>query len=317
MKNQLNGFKEGTQGITTGDKMKPWDHRRDKRNCHHFKNGYCEILSQRCTGSSHCDYYDDGIKPSVIVTRVNPELQKRLLDNFLKDLHKRIDHRSLEGKYICDIILRKFKLNRLDPEKAKCEIEEFDRRKKALLAEIEEHNSKLKNRCVLIGLLIVTAPFCYSYYRNHLRNADDEINALQSRAIDSDLQSRVKQYDKEMERYKKASEEGSKPKYIKNKDEEFLCKAIQAYNSQDYGHFYGWILKSIRDYSNTCAVLYLADFFKNGTIFEKNDYNYLLLVLYASYLGDRDASRILADRLLEANCESARGLAFLKKANRQ
>ncbi len=63
-KSKTKGFREGTDGITTGDRMKIGDHRRHRSNCKYYPsytNGICTKRSDNhCIGSAHCDDYDDG-----------------------------------------------------------------------------------------------------------------------------------------------------------------------------------------------------------------------------------------------------------------
>lgn len=72
----MNGFREGTTHITSGDRMKENDHRRSKTKCLYFDNGICTFSGTRgknefvkinnvgqviCVSSAHCKRYNDGI----------------------------------------------------------------------------------------------------------------------------------------------------------------------------------------------------------------------------------------------------------------
>ena len=317
MKSQLKGFVEGTTHVTTGDKMKAGDHRRDKRNCYYYNNDYCELLSRKCTGSSHCDYYDDGIKVKIIETDVpNLHTHETRLMKFLQDLKKEINYKSLEGRYLCRMILKKYHLTKRDLDEAEAQIKSFEYNKTLLIKEINEYNEKLKHKCILIGLLIITAPFCYAYYQNNSRKADKELSSLKRRIIDDDLQHNVKLYNVDLIQYQNSSRMSKRKKDINDKGEEFFARAIHHYNDKDYERFCELILKSIIDSTNISAILHLANLFQSNTFFEKNKSNYLLLLLYASYLGDKGSSCVLGNMILEKNKNSKLGNKFLEKANR-
>ena len=317
MKSQLTGFVEGTTHVTTGDKMKAGDHRRDKRNCYYYNNDYCELLSRKCTGSSHCDYYNDGIKVKIIETAVpNLHTHETLLMKFLQDLKKEINYKSLEGRYLCRMILKKYNLTKRDLDEAEAQIKSFEYNKTLLIKEINEYNEKLKHKCILIGLLIITAPFCYAYYQNNSRKADKELSSLKHRIIDDDLQHIVKLYNEELNEYRYSSEKSNQKKYSNVKNEQFFCRAIHAYNNDEFERFYELILKSIKDSLNIHAVLFLSHFFKSNPQFKENKNSSLLLLLYASYLGDKGSSYVLGNMILEKNKNSKLGNKFLEKANR-
>ena len=317
MKSQLKGFVEGTTHVTTGDKMKAGDHRRDKRNCYYYNNDYCELLSRKCTGSSHCDYYNDGIKVKIIETAVpNLHTHETLLMKFLQDLKKEINYKSLEGRYLCRMILKKYHLTKRDLDEAEAQIKSFEYNKTLLIKEINEYNEKLKHKCILIGLLIITAPFCYAYYQNNSRKADKELSSLKHRIIDDDLQQNVELYNADLIQYQNSSQMAKRKKASNDKDERFFARAIHAYTNKDFERFCEMTLKSIKDSTNISAILHLANLFHDNTFFEKNESNYLLLLLYASYLGDKNSSYVLGNLILEKNKNSKLGNKFLEKANR-
>ena len=317
MKSQLNGFVEGTTHVTTGDKMKPGDHRRDKRNCYYYNNDYCELLSRKCTGSSHCDYYNDGIEvKNIETTAPNLHTHENLLMEFLQGLRKEINYKSLEGKYIRGMIYKKYGLTREKLEKAEAQIKSFEHNKTLLVKEIYEYNEKLKRRCILIGLLIVTAPVCYVYYQNHSRKKDKELSKLREDIVDDRLQQDIEEYNTELRQYQESSKMSERKKASDDKGEHFFARAINYYTEKNFERFCEMILKSIKDSTNISAILYLADLFKNGNLFEKSESNYLLLLLYASYLGNKGSSYILGKSILEKKRDSKLGKKFLEKANK-
>ena len=315
MKNTLNGFVEGTTHITTGDKMKDGDHRRDKRNCFYYNCKKCELLSRKCTGSSHCDYYNDGIKVTIIEKKIpNIHTHEKRLANFIKELRNKINYKHLEGKYIRVTILKKHNLSSEDREKAEKQIQYFQRQKSRLEAEIRDNNQQLKKNCLLFGLLIITAPFCYAYYKKNLRDTTSEVLALERRCIDHDLQRRYKNYKEEINLYIKSSESAQPRKSIRTVNEEFFRRALIAYNDEEFERFYELILKSIIDANNINAILHLAYLLHTGTHFKKNHDAYILLLLYASYLGDKESSIFLGNKILQKNKDSTLGRLFLEKA---
>ena len=319
MKGRLKGFVEGTTHVTTGDKMKPGDHRRDKRNCYYYnsKDEYCTHLSRKCTGSSHCDYYNDGIKVKIIETAVpNLHTHETLLMKFLQDLKKEINYKSLEGRYLCRMILKKYHLTKRYLDEAEAQIKSFEHNKTLLVKEIYEYNEKLKRRCILIGLLIVTAPFCYAYYQNNSRKKDKELSKLREDIVDDCLQQVIEEYNTELSQYQESSKMSERKKASDDKGEHFFARAINSYTDKDFERFCEMILKSIKNSTNISAILYLADLFKNGNFFEKSESNYLLLLLYASYLGNKGSSYILGKSILEKNRDSKLGKKFLEKANK-
>ncbi len=84
----------------------------------------------------------------------------------------------------------------------------------------------------------------------------------------------------------------------------------------DFERFCELILKSITDANNINAVLHLAYLLRTGTHFKKNHDAYISLLLYASYLGDKESSRSLGNMILKKNKDSKIGNKFLEKANK-
>ena len=297
--------------------MKPGDHRRDKRSCYYYNCEHCELLSQKCTGSSHCDYYNDGIKVSIIENKVpNIHTHEKRLDDFLKMLRYKINHNHLEGKYIRLTILKKHNWRSEDQKRAEEQVRSFQYQKTNLEEEISTYNKRLKSNCTLLGLLIITAPFCYAYYKKNLRDTVAEVRALERRCIDYNLQNRLKDCQEEISSYEKTSASAQPRKGMRSMNEEFFCRALIAYNNKEFERFYELILKSITDANNINAVLHLAYLLRTGTHFKKNHEAYVSLLLYASYLGDKESSKLLGSMILKQNKDSKIGNAFLEKANR-
>jgi len=189
MKNNLSGFTEGTTHVSTGDKMKDGDHRRDKRNCFYYSNEHCKHFLKKCTGSSHCAHYDDGITVNIIEEHY-PNMhthEKRLID-YILSLKNKINYKSLEGQYICQRILDKYELTQRDFKEADRQLEVFEKKKLILTEEVDIYNRNLKNKCILFSLFIITAPFCYIHYKNNFRELHKEIAALRNKLIDATFQ---------------------------------------------------------------------------------------------------------------------------------
>ena len=109
MKNKLTGFVQGTGSVTTGDIMKPGDHKRHRTHCKYYNNGEClnKNNSVKCMGSAHCDYYDDGIPFADIKYT---DLYKAVLNNlndYVKELKYKINFNSLEGECVQRLIIKK------------------------------------------------------------------------------------------------------------------------------------------------------------------------------------------------------------------
>ena len=318
MKNRLKGFVEGTTNVTTGDRIKPGDHVRHKSRCFSYSNGWCKHYARKCTGSSHCDYYNDGIKVQITDEEI-PNLhthQKLLISWIQEELKNKINYKSLEGKLLIELILKNNFLSYSDLIEAERQIVFFNKEKMKLIKEIEEFNRALKKKCILIGLLLITAPFCYAHYKNNVRDINRELESLEKKIINKDLQKKVKTYNAEVANYKKLSNLSKPEKCSYNDKNVFFVRAKIEYKHKRLEKFFEMISKSIKEEKNIGAILFLAQYFKQDCSDIKNKQNRLLLLLYASYLGDKSASIVIRDILLTNNPKSTLAQKFAEKIGR-
>lgn len=331
------GFKQGTTHITTGDKIKANDYRRDKRRCFYYSYGRCQCNMcnlTKCMGSAHCSHYNDGHIKTVVIKDESYGLKKNQLKlyTFIETLINRINHNSLEGVLVKTILRQRNDVKKEDVVKAAAQKNEFNKRAKLIKAEIdkynyetkkinneiEQYNAALKSKCVLIGLLIITAPFCYYYYKNNLkqkksfRDFNKEILKLETEIIDKKLKEKVNQYLLDVQLYQKKSSE-AKSYYYFNENEKFYRNAKQSYEEDKFGAFCMYIMQSIEK-DNCCAILLLEEIFEKSTFDEKNQEYILLLQLYSSFLGHKSSSKKIANMLLIKNPSSKLGNEFLIKA---
>lgn len=317
MKNKLKGFVEGTQSVTSGDKMKLGDHERLKFHCKYFHNGRClhnKHNSIKCMGSSHCEHYDDGI-PILKITET--ESNKAVIENlnkYINELKYKIDFDSLEGKYIRLLIKKENQLTTDEIKKAEQEEKTFLNKKRILENEIQSYNDSLKTKCILAGLLIITAPFCYFYYQSNKRTVTTEmIRNLENTIIDRNLQKKVYKYNSEINQYKQISQSGQKNNLTYDIKDYFYKSAIMAYKEKNLINFKINIIKSIESHNNN-AVIYLSNKYKSGEFGTENKHLFLTLLLFSSYIGDKQSTRFFANKLLKLNKNSKIGQKFLEKS---
>ncbi|MBR6687161.1 MAG: hypothetical protein IKL77_00215, partial [Clostridia bacterium] len=302
------GFVEGTTHVSTGDRIKQGDHRRDKRNCFFYSNEYCKHFARKCCGSSHCDHYNDGIMVNIIEESYpNMHTHRKRLISFISRLKNEIDYRSVEGQYICQSIFNKYGLSRKNFDEADRQIQIFEEKKIILIKEIDTYNSNLKNKCILLSLFIITAPFCYMYYKNNFRESHKEIETLKNKLIDDEFQKKVSQCKKELQAYIQASK-GALKNCVLDKNEHFFSRAIYEYKNKNYARFCEMILKSIMDIKNLNAVLFLIKVFKTDVLFKKYKSSRLILLLYASYQGHKESSKVLEKIIMKQNDQSKIGI---------
>ena len=316
MKTKLKGFTEGTIGITTGDKMKEGDHTRHKARCIYNKANVCHnknLCYTNCVGSSHCDYYYDGIATTIINNKQTYALTKSKLDEFIKDLKFKINFDSLEGELIQILIKKEYKLKDSDIQRSDLEIKAFQSNSKLLYKEINEYNKKQYKQCYSF-LSILFNFFNRPDYNKNVRDYAKEYAILRSKTIDSQLEEKVKAYRKELEEYVIKSTNAFTQNYIHNINDEFYIKAQISFKEQSYDSFCSYIIKSIQN-NNVVAIIDLADKYKTGNFVNKNNYFYIYLHLYASYLGYKHSSKTIANYFAKLNPNSTIVTAFLKKAS--
>ncbi len=259
-KNRESGFQEGTSHITTGDKMKFWDHRRQKTNCKYHKNSFCCLRKERCCGSSHCLSYDDGIAVIEKPDTTNYKRLKNDVNEFVERLQFKIPIDTPEGKIISKYIMARFDLSEED-------IAFYDEQQKMFFHIQNELRSQYSQK---------------EYAEKVIR--------LQKKIIDEQLANRVKGYENEIEQY---SSEKSKIKLANTDKEDRLLESAEIkFNLQDYTNSKHDIIKSIEKH-NTKAMIWLAIKYWNGDFFEQNRFRARALLLYASYLGNEAAKQIV------------------------
>lgn len=316
MKSHLKGFVQGTTHVTTGDTIKPGDHVRHKARCFYYNNGNCKHYARKCTGSSHCYYYNDGIKVNIIKEKTpNLHTHEKLLISWVQnELKNKINHRSLEGKFIIRLILKNHLLSNNDLEKAEKQIADFNQGRIRLEKEITDYNRNLKKKCILIGLLLITAPFCYAYYQNNVRDIKNETMALKNKIVDSDLQKKVEQYNIELKEYQKYSDLARIEKSSLNDKDSFFVRAKIEYKHKEYERFYEMLSKSIKEEKNIKAILFLVHYLRKESSYKNNEIIYWYLMLYASYLGHKESTAFIGKILLSQNPNSKMGRKFIEKA---
>lgn len=313
MKKELRGFVEGATNITTGDRMKKDDHRRDKRRCKHYVDNHCLLLSRKCTGSSQCKYYNDGIKVVLIdepVPHFNTN-EKRLYE-FVYSLRNKICHKSLEGKLIIRMIRKKYRVNSRSIEMAESQIKQFEKEKKILQNEVLTYNESLKSKCIFMSLFIFTIPFCYLYYKNNHRSLESELRILKDRIIDTELQKAVVNCKSEVEQYMIESETAQRKYTVSDKDI-FYSQAKYSYENGEHENFCFYIIKSIQGY-NQKAMMFLANVLQKGDFIKKDNEAALILLAYSSYLGNKISSGMIANELLSITPKSKLGNKFYEKS---
>ena len=194
MKNELKGFVEGTTGVVPPDPMKPGDHRRHKTHCKYYRDDQCEYYLTKCPGSQPCDAYDDGI-PLLTITDPYKAMVLQHLIECVKELKYKIAYDCLEGEVVRYQIIRTHRLTTDEIQKAEQEEREFESKKHIEEQKNQSYNDSLKIKCILASLFIITAPFCYLYYRSHQKRVTDErIQEIRASTIDEDLKTKVDNY---------------------------------------------------------------------------------------------------------------------------
>ena len=272
------------------------------------------------------------------------EIQEVLCDfveSLILDTNKKINYASLEGEFILKTIKKKYNLTRPNVEEAERQIQIFNKKDMQLKLEIAEHNQKLQSeidehnkqlglKCFLIGLFIVTIPFCIGYYETNKRDKDkenfrhypQESTVLRDKIIDDELQKRVQNYKSELIKYAAEVNEykiKSHNAYMSpNLDENNIWykKAVASYKNKDFKNFCFQVIKSIKK-NNGDSIYLLAKLFEKGEFFEQNLNKTIHLLLYSSYLGSEKASKKLSKILIDRNIDVEFGYKFLeKKVNR-
>ncbi len=287
MPKKTTGFQEGTTHITTGDTIKEGDHRRNKAWCKFYSAGFCTKKDNSpCNGSSHCEYYDDGIALSTIIESSSYKVLKDRMQKFVEDLQFLIPLDTLEGNVIKKHIMKKNNLvdgdiERLEKQKAKCAQLQYESNKR-----IEEHNRSLKRKCLLAAIFIITIPFCLIYYENNKMDSAMEAEKIREKTIDKQLVQNIEQYKQELKKYS-ANPQKETP-FNTDKNDIFLQKAITLFKNKEFDNSMFYVMKAINAH-NTKAILWFAKMFHKGIFFEKNELYTIILILYASFLGDEKA----------------------------
>ncbi len=288
-KGNHHGFREGTTHITTGDRIKPGDHHRKKSRCKYYEKGLCKHLNERCNGSSHCGDYDDGIAIINILEHSSYEGLKEDVQNFVNELQFSIPLNTPEGSKINKYIIKKCGLSegdieRLEMQKIKCARLQHESDKR-----IAQYNQSLGWKCIIASIFIVTIPFCITYYLNNKRDSVIEAEKIKEKTIDKELIRKVEKYTQERKKY--TTNEVKKCCLNTDTRNQLLKKAATLFNRGEYGESMFYAMKSIKEY-NTKAILWLAEKFYKGIFFDKNEWYALILILYASYLGDMQAKEL-------------------------
>ena len=316
MKNKLHGFQEGTTHVTTGDKMKEGDHRRNKYSCKFYNNGKCAYNNNnyKCIGSAHCNYYDDGIPVTQITYHASNEISIETLNNYVNNLKNKIPFNCLEGKYIQYLIRIKHHLKRSEIQQSEKEEADFYYKKTKLENEIDMYNNALKTKCIIASLLIITAPFCYFYYQNNKKTiSPNEISNLEKKTINKDLQTKVREYKKEINKYKTEAKTINTISNNTDVKDYLFNNAKSAYQKNDFGNFVFYIKKSI-DLHNNKAIIYLSKIYPTGKLGKDKKRLSFILLSYSSYLGHKHSSEIIAKSILSEHPNSNIGYSFLKKS---
>ena len=297
MKNSLKGFVEGTYNVTTGDKMKSGDHRRSKFRCKFFQSDMCLYSSSRCMGSAHCDNYNDGVEVYVREESFDYKLlpSVKLLKQTILELIYKIPVSTLEGEVAKGYFYKKHSLSPEMLKRARKEKEEYLKylhNIEVLEKEIEEHNEKLFRNCMMIGLCIVTIPFCYFYYKKQKRNYNKEIESFPKVLLDEELQKKVIAFELDIEKWFKESADNIKPS-TEDKWYQEVESAKIYFRENDYSNMAFHIQKAIK-HNNTYAMRWLAEKCEKDMIFLSKEGISEILLLYASYLGDAKASELLS-----------------------
>lgn len=151
----MNGFKEGATTVVTGDRKMTGDYNRHKKSCKSYCNGYCRLNKRDCTGSAHCDDYNDE-KERFIIDRdwtfkgdLDQPLQTSLSEKYnelLKNLLKYISVDSAEGK-VAQWIINSYKIKNMGIDKINVQIGENARK----LFYKEENNSYLNGKIAFLN----------------------------------------------------------------------------------------------------------------------------------------------------------------------
>lgn len=244
---------------------------------------------------------------------ITKEKAKENLYNYVIGLKNKIASNSLEGKTVRYLIKKDHQITNKEIQKAEQEEREFDN--KILIEEQknQSYNDSLKIKCILASSFIITAPFCYLYYKSHKKRVTDErIQEIRASTIDEDLKTKVDNYKKELKDYQRKSEQ-NKDLTRDTKDHQYNT-AIQAYEEGDFVKFKYAIIKSI-NWNNDKAVLFLLEKYEDGELGEIDEktYNelYINLLLFSSYIGNKQSARDLALAFEE---DEKTKQAFLKKS---
>ena len=110
-----------------------------------------------------------------------------------------------------------------------------------------------------------------------------------------------------MQAYIQASK-GTLKNCVLDKNEHFFSRAIYEYKNKNYERFCEMILKSIIDIKNLNAVLFLIKVFNTDVLFKKYKSSRLILLLYASYQGHKESSKVLEKIIMKQNDQSKIGI---------
>ena len=304
MSYERKGFQEGTQSVTTGDPMKEGDHRRHRSFCDHYYKGHCRLKNMNCFGSSHCDEYNDGREDFIIDTKVNYNHEWMLFNSFLEELALSIPCETLEGYIIKKKVMDEHGVTKADIEEKKNQYNTYIKARNVLKMEIDEHNTALKAKCKILGHFLI------SKYNKEKRDFDEENRVLYRNMIDSHLKSKVESFFVDYDKYEKAEK-----KPLKNAAKKNVYYNIGAisYNNESYGDAFFNFKKSILNYEIE-AMFSIAKILFNEKKYKFDMENIIYLILYASYMGNKEASNYLGKKLLANNPNSKSGQAFIAKS---
>lgn len=280
---------------------------------HTKKKGYCEGTTHPTFGYSTNDCHYQYTREDINNRFFNEA------EELISNIKQSIPYKSLEGGFILRIIRKKYNLIRPNIEKAEKQIWEFKQQEKRLRTEIDEYNQSLMIKCVLIGLLVITIPFCFMHYQGNKRDFYIESARLKNKLIDNKLQEEVEKYTQELNKCEMEIQEyklNSTNIVNKNNNDKmgsWYSRAKNAYKQKDFKDFVFYIMKSARE-NNPKAIYFIGKCFLGDDVFKKNTSKAIYFLLYSSYLGYKKASKKIADILLHDNEDEEYKVCFLNKS---